>query len=514
MLRFFFFSFLRFAQFYEILTTFLFVLFQVMGLAPYGSQKADASRQERYFMHGDLIDGSLDMKPGQREALEHLGKNFPASENDPVLRTHFERIAYEVQSDLQKVVVDFVTALVEETGVADVAFVGGVALNSCVNGLLADSKAVRTLYVPPYPGDEGIAIGCASFGAMLSRQREATVVSEYLATARAGMPFFGRLYQDRDVTDALDHFDPWITWERVDGARHAGEALADGRIVAWFDGRSEFGPRALGHRSLLADPRREESRTRLNDLVKRREGYRPFAPAVFADQAARFFHGCEHVCCRFMSMTRAVGATDQLAGVVHVDGSARVQTVDRGGTDTFARVIEAFEKKSGVGVVLNTSFNLGGEPIVESPFDAVRTLLKADAIDMLAFENVVVKKREWGKVELSDFVSTGCRSFRSTQTQDSFGECVNTSVTFVPNWQVEGESWDEEEVAEIEETVELMDGLEVEILEMIQGPGGCHVGDIVKSYSGDGDSEEGPTESDILERILDLNDKLLVYKMV
>jgi carbamoyltransferase len=202
---------------------------------------------------------------------------------------------------------------------------------------------------------------------------------------------------------ALTTFDAKIAYHRVDNIeREVASALASGRVVGWFRGRMEFGPRALGNRSILADPRTSEMRDVVNNRVKHREEFRPFAPAVIAEQAKTYFdmRGLE----RSDFMEFVVPATnigrENAQAVVHFDGSARLQTVSREDNPSFWNVINEFGRLTGVPIVLNTSFNVRGEAIVCAPEDAIRCFLSTD-IDLLALENYVVTKRA-GKVLTED----------------------------------------------------------------------------------------------------------------
>lgn len=492
---------------------------KVMGLAPYGAKRKTMfgdKRSEEVFMNGELFDGSLNMEKARQAGLEHLGQDFSDTEEDNLLRTYFEDIAHAVQSDLERVTLNFVEWLVLEFGERDVVFAGGVALNSCVNNLLTNSAIIRTLHVPPYPGDEGIAIGCAAFGNTLQRLQTGYASPKGRSLKPySRMPFLGRLYTTTDIEEALAQFTPWISVRHCRGTEAAAKALVDGNIVAWFNGRSECGPRALGNRSLLADARRPEALPVINRIVKRREGFRPLAPAVLSEDAGTWFSGCDEPCCKYMSMTCAVKQTQSIPSVVHVDGSARVQTVSKEDNAEFHELISRFKTHTGVGVVLNTSLNTAGEPIVESPCDAVRTLLTANGIDMLAFAHVVVHKRDLSRISETDMVYSACESFRSTQVDGSDGQSIRTTLTFVPKVLLGGPNADslypgEEDLGlGREESVELHDGLQMNILEQIHDSGGCQVRHILEEICV-GSETNVPSVEDIMERLVDLIEKLVV----
>lgn len=487
-----------------------------MGLAPYGAVIESSSGNDfvkETFIRGELFDGSLDVQTERYRGQDHVNKDFSDAGDDPKLRAYFEQTAHEVQADLQRVVVNFVESLVAQTGERDVMFAGGVALNSCVNGLLANSSAVRTLHVPAYPGDEGIAIGCAYFGHVLQNATGNQVASkENRLPRQALMPFHGRGYTKEEVNAALVRYEPWVVAEECDGVEEAARGLVGGDIVAWFNGRSECGPRALGNRSLLADARRPKARSVINDIVKRRESFRPLAPAVLSEDADIFFKGTNQPSCRFMSMTRRVKLADDITSVVHIDGTARVQVVSSEDNSDFHRLISCFKTHTGTGVILNTSLNIAGQPIVESPDDALRTLLTADGIDMLAFRHVVVRKRNTDDLHSGDIIRSACESFRSIQEENHVGESIRTILTYVPSLAVHSrpECTDHDE-HNPEETIELYDGLQLELLEHVHN-NECTFEEIISTFEADDESDNGPTEADLKDRIEDLIRRLLVYK--
>ena len=250
---------------------------------------------------------------------------------------------------------------------------GGGALNSPANSTIWRTLPVSDVFVPPACDDSGLPIGAAL--AVLHDYLDRPRVPQDSGTCASA--YLGRGFDDARIRRALAS--GRVAVEEVgDAAADAAAAIADGRIVAWFEGRSEIGPRALGHRSILADARGADTWKRVNDL-KKREYWRPFAPAVLLEDCHAWFRGCPATS-PHMLFTAQV-RNDQLPAITHVDGSARVQTVDRtcGG---FRRVVEHFKRRTGVPVVLNTSFNGPGEPIIDTPEDAV-SFVETSGIDAL-----------------------------------------------------------------------------------------------------------------------------------
>ena len=265
------------------------------------------------------------------------------------------------------------------TGEDAITMAGGVALNCVANSRLAAEGPFRHVWVQPAAGDAGTALGAAL--------RIAADLGD--APSSMGSAALGRCWSDEELAGWLA--DAGVPAERpADLAGTVAAALADDAIVAWFQGRSEWGPRALGHRSLLADPRRAENLERLND-VKGREQFRPVAPMVLADRAAEIFR---RAAAQPVHALRARGATswrDRIPAVVHVDGTARAQTVDREDEPLMAAVLERFEALTGVPVLVNTSLNTAGRPMVDDPRDALECFGSAP-VDLLALGPFVVRR--------------------------------------------------------------------------------------------------------------------------
>jgi carbamoyltransferase len=291
-----------------------------------------------------------------------------------------------VQEDAETVLLERARRLHEETGATNLVMAGGVALNCVANGRIARETPFENVWIQPAAGDDGIAIGAAYYGHLaLGGGRRGFVMER---------PYLGREYSTEEVEAALRPRSVRLAVNReqpADLARATARRLAAGDVVGWFQGRSEFGPRALGNRSILADPRDAAMKDHVNARVKHRQGFRPFAPAVLAERADEIFEG--HRESPFMLLAETVRPEwrDRIAATVHVDGSARVQTVREETNPRFYALIRAFADLTGVPVVLNTSFNIRGEPIVEDPFDAVECVL-GTGIDVLVLGDFLLRK--------------------------------------------------------------------------------------------------------------------------
>ena len=375
--------------------------YKVMGLAPYGEPSRFASAA------GELVrlgpDGGLtvpllsfDTSPAEREthrgAVRRLAELFgpPRDPGEQISQRHMD-IAATVQDCLQEAVLHVLRPAVAGRPPRPLCLVGGVALNCTANGLLARSGMFSDIFVQPAAGDDGSALGAALW--QLHQMAPGT------PRRRMTMPYWGDEFTAADTEAALAALDPGYRVEKLADEELLGEVsalIAAGNVVAWFQGRMEFGPRALGNRSILADPAAGHMRAHLNEVVKQREEFRPFAPAVPAEDAGRYFDipaGQEHLYQHmlFVAPVRA-GYRTLLAAVTHVDGSARVQVVDRETAPLFWRLLRRFGELRGLPVLLNTSFNLRGQPIVRTPAEAVATYARS-RIDVLAINGYLATRR-------------------------------------------------------------------------------------------------------------------------
>lgn len=316
-----------------------------------------------------------------RRVEELFGQPRKGGELD---QRHFD-IAAAAQERLEEALFRAMAWLKGATGADNLCLSGGVAMNSVFNGKATLEGTFERVYAPFAPDDSGNAIGAALVTAM--RHGEPVDLGGRLAS-----PFLGGSFDDDQIKETLERFR--LPFETVENpAETAAALLAENNIVGWFQGRSEFGQRALGGRSILADPRDAATKDRVNSAVKFRESFRPFAPAVAAEDVADYFQVPEGTQAGYMEKVFLVRPEkrDAIAAVVHIDGSGRLQTVDKNAQPLFHGLIKAFQARAGVPVVLNTSFNLNGEPIVETPSDAIRTFMTS-GMDALIMERQLVVK--------------------------------------------------------------------------------------------------------------------------
>lgn len=307
----------------------------------------------------------------------------PRLKDEPVTERH-QNLAASIQHVLETSALSMAEELYRLTGVKQLCVAGGVGLNCLMNSRLLLESPFRDVFVPPGPHDGGCAMGAALLVAhqQLGRPRG------YVMTT-VGL---GPEYSDADIRVTLESCKVGYT-RSANIEADTADLLAQGKIVGWFQGRMEWGPRALGYRSILADPTRPEMRDRVNAVVKYREDFRPFAPAVLAESVGDYFLDIkESPFMLFVARARPEQAS-KIPSVLHVDGTARLQTVDRATHPRFWNMIRAFADRRGVPMVLNTSFNVQGEPIVSTPRDAVRCFFSC-GLDVLAIGDYLVFKRQ------------------------------------------------------------------------------------------------------------------------
>jgi carbamoyltransferase len=354
---------------------------KVMGLAPYGSPGVNLGEfislhHETYRVNAPLL---LERRNGASAIAKRLGpERTPESEIDDT----FKNVAFAVQDSCETAMLALVKLATQKTNCRNVCLAGGVALNSKANGKIQASGMADHIFIQPAASDDGVALG-AVFAPYLDgggRLPMKPLLHAYL----------GPEFSDAEIEKALRTYKLRAT--KLDSiASTTAELLSNGKIIGWFQGRMEFGPRALGDRSILADPRDPEMNAKVNNAVKFREWWRPFAPSLLKEAAGEYL---EHACdSPFMILTNPVRPEKRsvIPSVTHVDGSARPQTVEKEINPLYWNLIDEFGKRTGVPVLMNTSFNLRGEAIVNTPTDAVRTFFSS-GMDALVIGSYLVEK--------------------------------------------------------------------------------------------------------------------------
>jgi len=347
---------------------------KVMGLAPYGKPTIPVAE-------------FFEIRAGRFHFSDAVPRRFDAGQRWPDDREACAELAASVQNALEEALLHLVARARELCGSRNLVYSGGVALNSVANERIIREGGFERVYVMPAAEDSGPAVGAAYHGLW-------HLTGEYTPRAleRDG---FGAVYGDGEVARAIEGTPAIIERDTTDAVAEAVDLLAGGSIIGWFTGPSELGPRALGQRSILCDPRRPDAKETLNARVKHREAFRPFAPVVPLEEAGNWFEldGTEPASpfmLRVMAFREERRA--EVPAVVHVDGTGRVQTVTREANGRYYELVRRFGERTGVPVLLNTSFNVMGEPIVETPEDALWCLLLTD-LDACVFDDGVVTKR-------------------------------------------------------------------------------------------------------------------------
>lgn len=375
--------------------------YKVMGLASYGRPRfVEEVRRTIARTPDGAFRLALPYFDFQESARRSFGPRFvelfgpPRDPNDAIdLATaegaRYADIAASAQAVLEEVLVDLARGLRAETGLPDLCLGGGVALNGCANARLLRESGFERVFVPSAPGDAGCALGAALYADRIHFGQPDREIPDH--------PFWGPEVDAAELARIAGEDGFPLSALPSDGAlcEEVAAALAGGEVVGWMDGALELGPRALGHRSILAAPHDPRTRDRLNLRIKRREEFRPYAPAVPAELADRYFElpaGGARLG-RFMSGVFPVRPEWRwrLGAVTHVDGTARVQTVDAAMTPRFHRLLHAYGRRSGIPVLLNTSFNLAGEPIVNRAVEGYSTFWRCD-MDRLVVGRVMVRR--------------------------------------------------------------------------------------------------------------------------
>jgi carbamoyltransferase len=322
----------------------------------------------------------------------HPKKDHPQWDNQVAQRNqHYADIAASIQRVTEEALLKMARHVQERTGLKRLCMAGGVALNSVANGRILRETPFEEVWIQPAAGDSGGALGAALYVYHVLLGQPRRFVQEH--------NYWGRGYTVDEVQAALDR--AGVRYERIDDQERLAELMVQdllgGKVSALFQGRFEWGPRALGNRSILADPRRVDMKDIVNTKIKFREPFRPFAPVVLEERAEEYYAGLNdarrHYPVRYMLMVFPVHEDKQplIPAVTHEGGSGRIQTVRREWNPLYYRVVERFAEETGVPILLNTSYNLRGEPIVNTPENALNTFGKS-GIDTLYIENFVVRK--------------------------------------------------------------------------------------------------------------------------
>lgn len=374
--------------------------YKIMGLAPYGCPqhyRAFFNEVVQLLDNGSIripilgLNRTREERENYTATRRYLAENLipERSPNSEITDQHRD-VAAALQECLERAVLHVCSHFQRATGLRRLALAGGVALNCTANGKLVRSGLFDEVYVQPVAGDDGVALGAALHRASLAGN---------VRNRRLPVPLFGPSYCNGQVDGAIREFLDRVEVLRFDRLEdtcaHAAALIAAGHVIAWFRGRMEYGPRALGSRSILADPGHSEMRDRINAMVKKREAFRPFAPAVSTEEVHRWFEVPSGTELPYMITTVDVREEfrSTLPAITHVNGSARVQTVSAQDNPDFHSLLKSVGKTTGREMVLNTSFNVKGQPIVNTPREAIETFL-GTGIEFLFLEDLCLKRKD------------------------------------------------------------------------------------------------------------------------
>jgi len=372
--------------------------YKIMGLAPYGDpHQFEGVFQQILECRADgtvripilRLNRTRDERENYLRTREWLSRNLTSLRDpgDEITQVHRD-VAAALQAALNRAILHICGHFGASTGMRKIAMAGGVALNCSANGKLTRSGLFDEVYVQPAAGDDGAALGAALHRASLKGE---------VTNQRFRVPFLGPSHPSSETDAAFKAFADAIKVTRFgsveETCERAAKMIHDGKVVAWHRGRMEYGPRALGNRSILADPSNPEMRDRVNAMVKKREAFRPFAPAVSIEEVHRWFDVAPMTALPYMIATVNVRQEYRatLPAITHVDGSARVQTVAAHDNPAFHTLLKAVGRATGREIVLNTSFNVKGQPIVNTPLEALETFL-GTGIDCLFIEDNLVSR--------------------------------------------------------------------------------------------------------------------------
>lgn len=374
--------------------------YKVMGLAPYG----DMNRKTNPYY--DKIKSIVDIKPDGSYRFDMSYFRYTYADRMPSKRlcallggpvaardSEMTQRHKDIAAGLQMVTEDIITRMLRHvhkmTGETSIVMAGGVALNSVYNGKILRSTPFKKIWIQPNASDGGTSIGAAAYvyNTLLGKKRNYVMNDAYLGPGFSRKQIREFLEQKAAVYSEFKNEKEMI--------RRTAQLLMDKQVVGWFQGRMEWGPRALGSRSILADPTNSEAKELLNEKVKHREKFRPFAPVVCEDDALKYFD-CDKPVPRptdFMLMVYPIKKNVQkmIPSVTHVDGSGRLQTIRREDNRAYYDLIKQFGKLSGVPILINTSFNIRGEPIVCTPHDAYKCMM-GTGIDYLVMDRFMIKR--------------------------------------------------------------------------------------------------------------------------
>jgi len=313
---------------------------------------------------------------------------MPVRKEDSEMEQVYLDIGASIQLVLEEVLLKMVNHVYNTTKQKNLCLCGGVALNGVANNRILKEGPFERLHIPPSPGDAGSAIGCALYAYFSYRKNNRKLSDSQQAVINN--VYVGPEFSNEEIQKFLDSMKiPYNKLDMADLIKKTAKLIADDNVVGWYQGRMEWGPRALGNRSILANPRNPAMKDILNEKIKHRESFRPFAPSILEEYSSEYFD--IDVPSPYMLLVTKVKKPDLIPAVTHVDGTGRLQTVSKTSNPLYYELISEFNRITGVPVIINTSMNVRGEPIVNTPKEAFGMITKTD-MDYLIMGNYMIPR--------------------------------------------------------------------------------------------------------------------------
>ena len=372
--------------------------YKLMGLSAYG--------KPRYY---DLIldnlvdvknDGSIHLnmkyfaftydKVMTNKKFSELFGVLPRKKDEKMEQIHFD-LGASIQKVLEEIILKMAKHIHEKTGMKNLCYGGGVALNGVANYRLLQEGPFENIFIPPSPGDAGSAVGCAQYAYYVHHKNISKNTKQNSSQKIRENVYTGPEYTDEEIKEFLDSKDiNYETFDRESLLQNTAKLITEGNIVGWYQGKMEWGPRALGNRSILADPRNKKMKEILNEKIKHRESFRPFAPSIMEEHISDYFE--MDIPSPYMLMVAKIKQPEKIPAVTHVDGTGRLQSVSKDSNPLYYDLINEFYKITNVPVIINTSMNVMGEPIVNTPEQAYNMILKTDMDCIVLGNNIIFAK--------------------------------------------------------------------------------------------------------------------------
>jgi len=355
---------------------------KTMGLASYGDSKIFYQLLSKHVVY--LSDKTVSIKFTENDFNKY--RDIVNGEKNEELKLKLcADIAAAGQLILEEMLLHYVDYLYELTREENLCLGGGVALNSLANGRILKESKFKNIHIFPACGDNSISIGAAYISYYKELKNNRIVLKNI-------NPFLGKSYSDKDMLTALGEFDDIEFHKLDDKYEYTANLLKDNKVISWFQGGSEFGPRSLGHRSIIANPKFKKTKDYINSTIKNRELFRPLAPIILFENQKEYFTSDIYSPAMLFVVEANKNKIDEIEAVIHVDNSARIQSVDKNNIEIY-KLLNEFKKISGIPVLLNTSFNIiKGEPIVESPYDAIKSFSLSKLDHLIIGDYICTKK--------------------------------------------------------------------------------------------------------------------------